>query len=130
MTSASILIVLIVATIVGSLTGMVLADSVSVFALGLAAGFLGVIAAAIVRNYVLVRLASAGPDDSGIPGLVVIFSLVSSIAGSLAAEDIGESVLHLSDAMIGAFAGLLSAVLMIMLMVTYHMNPDKRGNRL
>jgi len=130
MTSASILIVLIVATIVGALTGMVLADSVSVFALGLAAGFLGVIAAAIVRNYVLVRLASAGPDDSGIPGLVVIFSLVSSIAGSLAAEDIGESVLHLSDAMIGAFAGLLSAVLMIMLMVTYHMNPDKRGNRL
>jgi len=130
MTSASILIVLIVATIVGALTGMVLADSVSVFALGLAAGFLGVIAAAIVRNYVLVRLASAGPDDSGIPGLVVIFSLVSSIAGSLAAEDIGESVLHLSDAMIGAFAGLLSDVLMIMLMVTYHMNPDKRGNRL
>ena len=129
MTSASILIVLIVATVVGALTGMVLGDSVSVFALGLAAGFLGVIAAAIVRNYVLVRVASAGPDDSGIPGLVVIFSLVSSIAGSLAAEEIGERVLHLSTAMLGAFAGLLSAVLMSMLMVTYHMNPDKQGNR-
>src|SRR4051812_6842116 len=107
MTSASILIVLIVATVVGALTGMVLGDSVGVFVLGLAAGFLGVIAAAIVRNYVLVRVASAGPDDSGIPGLVVIFSLVSSIAGSLAAEEIGERVLHLSTAMLGAFAGLL-----------------------
>lgn len=129
MTSASILVVLIVAIAIGGLTGMVLGDSVNVFLLTLAAGFLGVIAAAIARNYVLVRLAGSGPDDSGIPGLVIIFSIVASIAGSLAAEDIGESILHLSPAMLGAFAGLLSAVLMIMLMVTYHMNPDKPSNR-
>ena len=129
MTSASILVVLIVAIMIGGITGMVLGGSVSVFVLVLAAGFLGVIAAAIARNYVLVRMAGSGPDDSGIPGVIVIFSAVASIAGSLAAEDIGESILQLSPAMLGAFAGLLSAVLMVMLMVTYHMNPDKPGNR-
>ena len=129
MTSASILIVLIVATFVGAITGMVLGGSVSAFALALAAGFIGVIIAAIIRNYVLVRMASSGPDDSGIPGVIIVFSAVASIAGSLAAEDISESVLQLSPAMVGAFAGLLSGVLMVMLMVTYHMNPDKPGNR-
>lgn len=129
MTSASILVVLIVATVIGGLTGMVLGVSVNVFILALAAGFLGVIAAAIARNYVLVRMAGSGPDDSGIPAAIVIFSAVASIAGSLAAEDISEEILHLSPGMIGAFAGLLSSVLMVMLMVTYHMNPDKPGNR-
>jgi hypothetical protein len=129
MTSASILIVLIVAIIIGGATGVVLGGSVDIIVLGLVAGFLGVIGAAIARNYVLVRMAGSGPDDSGIPGLIIVFSVVASIAGALAAEDIGESVLHLSPGMLGAFAGLLSSVLMVMLMVAYHMNPDKPGNR-
>jgi len=38
MTSASILVVLIVAIVIGGMTGMVLGGSVSVFALALAAG--------------------------------------------------------------------------------------------
>jgi hypothetical protein len=128
MTSASILVVLIVAIVVGGATGLVLGGNVSIFALALAAGFIGVIAAAIARNYVLVRVAGSGPDDSGIPIVIVVFAAVASIAGSLAAEDISESALHLSPAMVGAFAGLISSVLMVMLMVTYHMNPDKPGN--
>jgi hypothetical protein len=130
MTSANILIVLIVATIVGGLVGVMLDSSVSVFTLALAAGFLGIIAAAVVRNYVLVKLASSGPDVSGVPSLVVVFSLVASIAGSLAAEDISETILHLDAGVLGAFAALLSSVLMVLLMVTYHMNPDKPSNRL
>jgi hypothetical protein len=129
MTSASILVVLIVAIVIGGITGMVLGGSVSVFVLALLSGFLAVIAAAVARNYVLVRIAGSGPDDSGIPVVIVVFAAVASIAGSLAAEDIGESVLHLSPAMLGAFAGLISSVLMVMLMATYHMNPDKPGNR-
>ena len=74
-------------------------------------------------------IAKSGPDDSGIPGLVVIFSLVASFAGSLAAEDISERVLQLPPGLLGALAALISGVLMIMLMVTYHMNPDKPSNR-
>ena len=125
MTSASILIVLIVATVVGAMTGMALGGFVSVFTLALAAGFVGIIAAAVARNYVMVKLAGAGPDDSGIPGVVVVFSLVASIAGSLAAEDISETILHLDPVVLGAFAALLSAVLMVLLMACYHMNPNR-----
>ena len=129
MTTASVLIVMIVATVVGGVIGMVLGGSVNVFVLAIAAGFLGVIAAAIVRNYILVRVAQSGPDDSGIPAIIVVFSLVASVAGSLAAEELSDEVLQFPPAMLGAFAGLLSSVLMVMLMVTYHMNPDKPGNR-
>jgi len=129
MTTASVLIVMIVATVVGGVIGMVLGGSVNVFLLAIAAGFLGVIAAAIVRNYILVRVAQSGPDDSGIPAIIVVFSLVASVAGSLAAEELSDEVLQFPPAMLGAFAGLLSSVLMVMLMVTYHMNPDKPGNR-
>jgi len=129
MTTASVLIVMIVATVVGGVIGMVLGGSVNVFVLAIAAGFLGVIAAAIVRNYILVRVAQSGPDDSGIPAIIVVFSLVASVAGSLAAEELSDEVLQFPPALLGAFAGLLSSVLMVMLMVTYHMNPDKPGNR-
>jgi len=108
---------------------MVLGGSVNVFVLAIAAGFLGVIAAAIVRNYILVRVAQSGPDDSGIPAIIVVFSLVASVAGSLAAEELSDEILQFPPALLGAFAGLLSSVLMVMLMVTYHMNPDKPGNR-
>jgi hypothetical protein len=93
MTTASVLIVMIVATVVGALVGMVLGGSLNVFVLGIAAGFLGVIAAAVARNYVLVSLAGSGPDDSGIPAVVIVFSAVASIAGSLAAEEISDEVL-------------------------------------
>lgn len=129
MTTASVLIVMIVATAVGGLIGMVLGGSLNVFLLAIAAGFLGVIAAAIARNYVLVSVARSGPDDSGIPGVVIVFSAVASIAGSLAAEEISDEILQFPPALLGAFAGLLSSVLMVMLMVTYHMNPDNPGNR-
>jgi hypothetical protein len=129
MTTASVLIVMIVATVVGGLIGMVLGGSLNVFVLAITAGFLGVIAAAIVRNYILVRVAQSGPDDSGIPAIIVVFSLVASVAGSLAAEEISDELLQFPPALLGAFAGLLSSVLMVMLMVTYHMNPDKPGNR-
>jgi hypothetical protein len=129
MTTASVLIVMIVATVVGGLIGVVLGGSLNVFLLAIAAGFFGVIAAAIARNYALVRIAQSGPDDSGIPGVIVVFSAVASVAGSLAAEEISDEILQFPPALLGAFAGLLSSVLMVMLMVTYHMNPDKPGNR-
>ena len=129
MTTASVLIVMIVATVVGGIIGMVLGGSVNVFVLAITAGFLGVIASAIVRNYILVRVAQSGPDDSGIPAIIVVFSLVASVAGSLAAEELSDEILQFPPALLGAFAGLLSSVLMVMLMVTYHMNPDKPGNR-
>ena len=128
MTSASLLIVLIVTTIVGGATGLVLGTLLPEMILALVAGFLGVITAAIVRNFIMVRVALVGPDDSGIPTVVVTFSIVASIAGSLAAHEITETLVIVSPTFLGALAGLISSVLTAMLMVTYHMFPDKPSN--
>jgi hypothetical protein len=128
MTSASLIIVLFVTTVVGAITGLALGTSVPEMVLALAAGFLGVVASALVRNFVMVRVAKAGPDDSGIPLVIIVFSIVASIAGSLAAHEITETLVIISTTFLGALAGLISSVLMAMLMVTYHMFPDKPGN--
>ena len=130
MISASLLIVIVVAIIVGGLTGMVLGSSLSGIMLAVVAGLLSVIASIAVRNFIMVRGARTGPDDSGLPSLVIVFAIVASLAGGLAADEITSKVVELSQGMRGAFAGLLSAILMAMLMITYHMNPDKRGNRI
>jgi hypothetical protein len=128
--SAGLLIVIIVSIIVGGLTGMALGSLLSGTVLAIIAGFLAVIASVAVRNLLMVRGAGAGPDDSGLPGLIIVFAIIASLAGSLSAEEITEHLLHLSQGMRGALAGLLSGVLMAMLMITYHMNPDKRSNRI
>src|SRR5215467_9225964 len=123
--SASLLVVIIVSIIVGGLTGIALGNVLSGTALAIVAGFLAVIASVAVRNLLMVRGAGAGPDESGLPGLVIVFAIVASLAGSLSAEEITEKVVDLSQGMRGALAGLLSAILMAMLMITYRMNPHK-----
>ena len=127
MIEASLLVVTIVALLVGGLTGIVLGTTISGIAVALAAGFLGVIAATIARNVLVRRAMRVGPDDSGLPVVVIVFSVVASIAGSLAAAEITETI-PISTGMLGALSGLLSGMLMAMLMITYHMNPDKRRN--
>lgn len=130
MVSASVLIVLFVSTLVGAIIGVVLGSALMGPSLAIVCGFLGVIAAAIARNYIMTRAAISGPDDSGIPMLIVVFSAVASLAGSLTAFEITREFETLRSGIIGALAGLLSASLMSMLMVAYHMNPDKPANQL
>jgi uncharacterized membrane protein YeaQ/YmgE (transglycosylase-associated protein family) len=55
MTSASLLIVLIIGIIVGALTGLALGGSVGELPLTVIAGLLGTIIAAVVRNMIMVR---------------------------------------------------------------------------
>ena len=129
MAEANVIVVLLVSTIVGGIVGVALGDVLSGLSLAVAAGFLGVIAAAIARNNVMTRWNKAGPDDSGIPMVIIVFSVVASLAGSMTAMEITRD-LTLRSGMIGILAGLISSVLMCMLMVTYHMNPDKRRNRM
>jgi ABC-type uncharacterized transport system permease subunit len=55
--------------------------------------------------------------------VLVVNAAIASIAGSLAAHDLAGIIADPpSSVIIGAFAGLLSAVLMAMLMITYHTN--------
>jgi hypothetical protein len=134
MTSASLLVVLIVGTVVAALVGLVVGSGIDPWYLAIVAGFIGTIAAAIVRNVIVRGGSGVGPDDSRTPVLVIIYSAVASLGGSaLAVEVAGHSGLNASVG-IGALAGLFSAILTAMLMITYHTNPgeppklrEKRG---
>lgn len=126
MTSASLLIVLSVGTVVGALIGLLVGGSVEAVYLAIFAGFLGTVVAAIVRNTIMIRGAKVGPDDSRTPLLVIIYSAVASLAGSAAAVEVARlSELAASPVWIGALAGLFSSILLGMLMITYHTNPGE-----
>lgn len=82
MTSASLLIVLLIGTIVGGLAGLALGGSVGELPLTVLAGLLGTIITAFARNVILVRGPGVGPDDSRTPLLVIVNSAIVSLAGS------------------------------------------------
>lgn len=123
MTSASLLIVLIVGAVVGALTGLVIGDATTALCLALVAGFLGAIAAAIVRNVIMVSGSGVGPDDSRTPVVVIVFAAVASLAGSTAAKEVVDVGDVSSGVWIGMLAGLFSAILLGMLMIVYHTAP-------
>ena len=126
MTSASLLIVILVGTAVGALIGLAIGGGLDPLYLAIVAGFLGTIIGAIARNMIMVRGSSSGPDDSRTPTLVMIYSAVASLAGSAAAVEVARrSDLAGSSVWIGALAGLFSAILLAMLMITYHTNPGE-----
>jgi putative effector of murein hydrolase len=125
MTSASLLIVLFVGTVVGALTGMVVGLSFGTLCLAILAGFLGSVAAIFVRNSILAWGAGVGPDDSKTPVLVAVYAVIASLAGSVAAKEMADFSEITAPAGIGAAAGLISALLLAMLMITYHTNPGE-----
>ena len=126
MTSASLLIVLLVATVVGAVTGLAVGTTLGSLSLAILAGFLGTIIGAVVRNLILARGAGVGPDDSRTPWVVIVYAAVASLAASAAALEIAQrSGLSGSPVWIGTLAGLFAAILLAMLMVTYHTLPGE-----
>ena len=126
MTSASLLIVLIVGTAVGALTGLAIGTSLGGLSVAILAGFLGTMAGAIVRNFIIARGAGVGPDDSRTPLLVIVYAVIASLAASAAAVELAQrSDLGDSQIWIGTLAGLIAAILMSMLMITYHTKPGE-----
>jgi len=119
--SASLLIVIIVAIIVGCI--------LSGTALAIVAGLFAVIASAMARDWAMARAPRTGAEDPRLPQVLIVFAVVASLAGSLAAEEITEKVVELSQGMRGALAGLLSAILMAMLMISYYLKPGDHANR-
>jgi hypothetical protein len=126
--SASIIVLILVAAAIGALTALVLSN-LGVLPegnrlLAIVSGFIAVIVASIARYKVVFLGAGQGVDESRVPMVLVVNAAIASIAGSLAAHDLwGFNQLE-APGLLGALAGLLSAVLMAMLMVTYHTNPS------
>jgi tellurite resistance protein TehA-like permease len=127
MTSANLLIVLIVGTAVGALTGLGLSGYFgNQLYLAILAGFLGTIIGALARNFIMARRTGVGPDDSRTPLLVIVYAAIASLVSSAAALEIAQQS-HIEDSpvWIGTLAGLFAAILMAMLMITYHTHPGE-----
>ena len=125
MTSASLLIALFVGTVVGALTGVVIGTSIGSVFLAILAGFLGCISAVFMRTAILARGVGVGADDSKTPVLVIVYAVVASLAGSLAAKEFTDFSEISAPAGIGALAGLFAAVLLSLLMIVYHTHPGQ-----
>ncbi len=124
MTSASLLIVIFVGTVVGAVTGLVVGDSIGADYLAVLAGFLGALVASVVRDLIIARGAGLGVDDTHrTPVLVVVFALIASLAGGLAAKEVWDVSELTATVGLGTLAGLFAAVLVAMLMITYHTRP-------
>ena len=123
MTSANLLIVVLVGAVVGALTGLALGGTLSGFYLAVVAGFLGTIVAGVARNEIMKR-SGGGPDDSKIPNLVLVYSAVASLGGSSLADELVRLGGIDSPIWLGTLAGLFSCILLAMLMITYYMNPE------
>jgi len=124
-TSASLMIVILVAAAVGAVVGGLL-DQMGVdrTLLAIIAGFVATVAAGIVRHVMIRKVWGAGPDVTRIPAVIIVFALVSSLAGSLAGHEILDDYHEFySGIWVGTLAGLLSALIMSMLVITYYMNP-------
>jgi uncharacterized membrane protein YeaQ/YmgE (transglycosylase-associated protein family) len=123
MTSANLLIVIIVGAVVGALTGLALGGTLHGFYLAVVAGLLGTLVAGVARNEIMKR-SGAGPDDSKIPNLVLVYSAIASLGGSALADEIVRIGGLDSAVWLGTLAGLFSCILLAMLMITYYMNPE------
>ena len=124
-TSASLIIVILVAAAVGAVTGGLLEQAgIDRTTLAIISGFAATIAAGFMRHLLIRVVWGVGPDLSKVPGVVLIFALVSSLAGSLAGHEILDDYQDFySGIWVGTLAGLLSSLIMAMLVITYYMNP-------
>ncbi|HSA67844.1 MAG TPA: hypothetical protein VLE24_09300, partial [Methyloceanibacter sp.] len=91
--------------------------------LAVVAGFLATVIAGVARNEIMKR-SGAGPDDSKIPNLVLVYSAVASLGGSSLADEVARLSGIASGIWLGMLAGLFSCILLAMLMITYYMNPE------
>lgn len=121
-TSASLIVIILVAAAVGAAVGGMLGPNFNPALLAVISGFIATVVAVFVRNELINRLTGAGPDDFKIPMVVAVFAIVASLAGSLASKEIlDDAGGGFSPVWIGTVAGLASALLMSMLMITYYM---------
>lgn len=127
-TTASLLVVFLASTSVGAFVGLALGGTVDAALSAILAGFVGTVAAGVIRNTLLVQAwGAAGIRDVGTPYAVVVYAAVASLAGSLAAYHLAALAAVAAPVLIGALAGALASALFGLLIVTYRIAPDESG---
>lgn len=122
MAAVNSLIALIVCSVVGAFTGLVLGGLVGDLYLAMIAGLLATIVAGIVRNIKIPQLMviyDALAIEQGIPLRLIIYSAIASLVGSVAAVGVATISDLNSSVLLGALSGLFAGILMVMLMMVY-----------
>jgi len=130
MTYVTWFILLVVSSVVGALTGLVLGGLVGNLFLALVAGILGTISAGVVHNIRIPQLMviySAVTVE--IPLRVISYSLIASLVGSAAAVQIASMSGITSSAAIGALAGLIAGILTAILTTVYVPHKSKSNQQ-
>ena len=123
-TIVSLLVVIVVGTVVGALSGMVFGNSMNPNALlAVLSGLSGTIAGAVARNTLVEMGIGVGEFEEAVPITVLMFAVIASFAGSLAGFELASLIHELLPFWIGAFAGFFSSILTSLLVIAYHMSP-------
>jgi hypothetical protein len=72
-----------------------------------------------------VSKGALGPKNSTLPGIVILYAVIASIAGCAGAVEIDQAAGLASPVWVGTLAGLFSGILMALLMITYYMQPGQ-----
>lgn len=88
----------------------------------LVSGGLAVLAASVIRFKLMSRLTGDGVGESAMVGTLIVYGVISTIAGGLAGHDLYSFMDARMPILLGAVAGLLSVSVMSIAMVTLHEN--------
>jgi len=122
MAAVNSLIAVILCSVVGAFTGLMLGGLIPDWLMALLAGLFATIIAGAVRNMRISQLMfiyDALAIERGIPIRLIACSALASVFGSLAAVGVAAMSEATSRVLIGTMAGLFSGILMVMLMVVY-----------
>jgi len=124
MSSVNLLIVLVLCSVVGAFTGLVLGDLVGQLYLAIIAGVLATIIAVVARNVripQLVVIYSALAIEHPVPRGVIIYSIITSLIAGAAAIGVATIAGWTTAITIGALGGFFAGLLMTMLVMAYDM---------
>ena len=131
MTVRNFLIVLILCSVVGAFTGLMLGDVVGDLYLGIIAALLATAIAAAARNIKipqLVAIYSALAIEHSIHARVIIYSVIASLIAGAAAVGVASEIDLKSSVMVGSLGGLFAGLLMTMLIIVSEIpNGDGRA---
>lgn len=86
----------------------------------LASGVVAVTVASVLRFKMASSLSPRGAAEGSLIGAMLVYGLISTVAGSLAGHDVYGWLDMRMPLMLGAISGLLSVSVMSVAMVTFH----------
>jgi len=119
--SVSILIMIAVGLVIGVCTAAIVQGTgLGGRAIALLSGGAAVLVASFLRFKVMRGSHPGGAAEGSLVGTMVIYGLISTVAGGLAGHDIYNLFDARLPSLLGAIAGLLSVCVMSIAMITFH----------